>query len=480
MFTRLSALETLQRIVFVLNGLAELPGRKSILLFTEQIAMPSDSVVEYAPAIERAHQRLLDAATRASATIYSIDPRGLVAFQPEYLSPAQTALFGLRSLSFVYRESQAGMRYLAEATGGQFLHDINDLSIPVRMVMNDQQGYYLLGYTPDPSTFATKAGRPKFHKIAVRVSRRGLTVRSHAGFAGVEDRQETPAPPGAKSAMIAALLSPFAGGDIEVGISAVFLNTAGQGSLINTLVGVKASGLTVIEEENAWMAEGDILLMVFGENGALADERAIDINTKLSGTDYDRALNDGLLFSLPVPVKKAGPYEVRVAVRDKATGKIGTASQFVEVPELKPDRIALSGITLQTVPAVSEEQSSPSGADLRPDSALRIFRRGDAVTYGYQILNPRLLRGARQPKVEAQVRAYRDGKEVFTGKAVPVEVGADPTRLLAGGGLRLGPDMPPGDYVLQVVVTDLLADVLGADGHRNRTATQYIDFQIAP
>jgi hypothetical protein len=46
-------------------------------------------------------------------------------------------------------------------------------------------------------------------------------------------------------------------------------------------------------------------------------------------------------------------------------------------------------------------------------------------------------------------------------------------RQLAGGVLNIGPKMPPGEYVLEAVVTDLLAD------KDNRTATQLIDFRIA-
>jgi hypothetical protein len=45
-------------------------------------------------------------------------------------------------------------------------------------------------------------------------------------------------------------------------------------------------------------------------------------------------------------------------------------------------------------------------------------------------------------------------------------------RLTAGGALQLGTEMPPGEYILQVIVTDLLAK------EKNRTATQWIDFEI--
>ena len=56
----------------------------------------------------------------------------------------------------------------------------------------------------------------------------------------------------------------------------------------------------------------------------------------------------------------------------------------------------------------------------------------------------------------------------------PLSVGAqgDPARLLAAGSLRLGAGLQPGDYLLEIVVTDQLADP------KHRTAAQWIDFEI--
>jgi hypothetical protein len=214
--------------------------------------------------------------------------------------------------------------------------------------------------------------------------------------------------------------------------------------------------------------------MVVDENGAVVDQPGITFRTKLSGADYERAMKDGWLYTLDVPVKKAGPYELRVAVRDNATGRIGTASQSVQAPDLQPERVALSGLMLQTL---GTERAA--GQDLRGSTA-RIFHPGETVTYSYQVLNPKLDKGTRRPKVEAQVNLYRDGKEPSTGRPVPMVVAADPTRLLASGALKIGLDMPAGEYVLEVVATDLLANVLGAEGYHNRTVAQYINFQVAP
>jgi hypothetical protein len=45
-------------------------------------------------------------------------------------------------------------------------------------------------------------------------------------------------------------------------------------------------------------------------------------------------------------------------------------------------------------------------------------------------------------------------------------------RLSVTGAIQLGTDMAPGEYVFQVVITDLLAD------QKHRVATQWIDFEV--
>ena len=44
-------------------------------------------------------------------------------------------------------------------------------------------------------------------------------------------------------------------------------------------------------------------------------------------------------------------------------------------------------------------------------------------------------------------------------------------RLIANGGIQLGSKMPPGEYVLQVVVTDYAKE-------KPRITSQWLDFEI--
>jgi hypothetical protein len=80
----------------------------------------------------------------------------------------------------------------------------------------------------------------------------------------------------------------------------------------------------------------------------------------------------------------------------------------------------------------------------------------------------------KRPQLQAQLRIFRDGVPVFTGAPRPLDTTnqTDLKRLISGGALRLATDMTPGEYVLQVIVTDLFAK------DKNSIATQWIDFDI--
>jgi hypothetical protein len=200
--------------------------------------------------------------------------------------------------------AHVGMNFLARSTGGLFQANTSDLGGALRTAINDMQGYYLLGYTPEASTFDPVTGRRRFHNVSVRMQRPFLKVRTQSGFLGVED---SPAPPaGSTNAVLASLVSPFGSPDLEVGMSSLFFNTADGGSSITTLVNVQAQDLTFREEEGTRTAQGDIAVILFGDNGAPVEQTAISFEAPLNAVAHEAALKNGFLYTLHLPVKKPG------------------------------------------------------------------------------------------------------------------------------------------------------------------------------
>ena len=148
-------------------------------------------------------------------------------------------------------------------------------------------------------------------------------------------------------------------------------------------------------------------------------------------------------------------------------------------PSAKPksqDKEPSAGGAAQPAPGAAARTTEEGISDTDPlaGPAVRKFKSGMLLQYGYVIYNAQLDKATGHPQLQTQMRLFRDGKQVFTGRVLPFNPGTQPDlkRLAAGGGLQLGTDMTPGEYVLQLIVTDPLAK------DKYRTATQWIDFEI--
>lgn len=495
---------TLGALNFVVRGMRELPGRKSVLLLSEGFALfTPDRGRGRSDRVYQSMQRLSDLATRASVVIYSIDPRGLVntaltaADSTSGMSQEEVDR-SLRERSDHLFETQSGLAYLSQQTGGFLIKNNNDLTGGIRRVVEDQKGYYLLGYRPESTTFDRR-----FHRILVRVKRPGLKVRTRTGFYGVRDEETRPVRRTREQQLLGALTSPFSSADVRLRLTSVFINTAQDGSYMRSMLYLDGRDLKFTKEpDGKYKAVIDLIGVTFGDNGNVIDSYDRINTLNLPEDVYRQILRAGMTYSLNVPVKKAGAYQLRVAVRDATTARTGSASQFIEVPDLKKNRLTLSGLVVSGVQkeaktnasaptssaaassspadaakqaATLDAESAPSEQELFASPAVRRFRYNTSLAFGYVIYNARLDKTAKRPQLTAQTRLYRDGKLVYNGAEQQLQTAPqypDLKRIDVVGQLRLGAALMPGEYVIQVIVTDALRN------DKHRVATQWVDFEI--
>ena len=364
-------------------------------------------------------QHLIDAANRASVVLYSVDPRGIpvhaltAADNAQYSSPQQVAALPMQRSSATFF-SRDGLVALAAGTGGLFLRDNNDLDGQVRQVVRDTEGYYLIGYHPDSSTFDRKSGQVLFHKVAVRVKRSGLQVRSRGGFFGAPDREAQGSPRGRENEILHALRSPFSASGIHVRLTPLFSNAEASGSYLKTLLHIDAKDLRFTDSaDGGHRAVVDLVAMTFGESDQAVDQTATTYEIPLRGSAYEEALKNWLLYSVAFQVKTPGAYQMRVVVRDGTSGQLGSASQFIEVPDIESGRLTLSSITLREAPpklAGVKAVASPQA-----NEAVRVFQHTSPMQYSYRIFNAQT-DSEKKPRVESQVRIFRDGGLIYTDK----------------------------------------------------------------
>jgi VWFA-related protein len=109
---------------------------------------------------------LTRAANRANASIYTIDPRGLVGM------PDLDEKIDMVEWQDYIRSSQDSLRVLAENTGGIAVVNQNDFDKALKRIDNETSDYYVVGYyssNPDPTK--------KRRRIEIKVSRPNVNLR---------------------------------------------------------------------------------------------------------------------------------------------------------------------------------------------------------------------------------------------------------------------------------------------------------------
>jgi len=482
---------TLATIRFTVEGLADLPGRKTLVLFSGGLGVLAPASD---PQVKNAVSGLVEQANRASVVVYAVDSStlkvpGMAAEDASGYDPApvdwalpEYPAFGDDVLS-----------YLARQTGG-LLVDYPGRGL--RRVLADQNGYYLLGFAPEASTFQRHGSGPGYHRIEVRVRRPGLRVRSRAGFYGVPDLEPPPKPALTRGEQLrAAITSPFAPAEMGIRLLSVFRNDPSTGPLVHSLVHIDGSDLTFVKEQDGRSRGAfELLAVIFDGSGVAVDRKAqAFIMRQSQNSGLEEVLARGVVYGVDLAVKRPGAYQVRVAVRDAASGRVGSASQLVEAPDLSKGRLALSGIVMRgsVVDPVGEaataeaelpsdagigEEGLPISRNIPPGASpsVRRLRAGMALDYAFEVYNAHT-EGAGGPRLELGVRLLRNGRELYRGPLRPLILAAQSrwNRVAIQGRINLGRDLEHGEYILEILVSDTLAD------RRRGTASQIIDFEIA-
>lgn len=485
---------TLGALSYLVRGMQELPGRKSILMLSDGISLFKVNSAGFPESTRLLDQLrgLVDLCNRSSVVVYTIDAKGLIpmAFaSADSLGNAPAVEIEQKLLERTRRlfESREGLSYIAEQTGGEAYYNTNDFKGSIQKMLEDTS-YYLIGYQPDDDSFDRT--RKKFNNLQVKVTRPGVRVRYRSGYYGMEnrDRMKYVAEFQGNRRLAYALSSPFAVNDLGLDLHAVFKGEDRKKLSVDAFIHIDLSDMKLDKDaDGKQKATYDVMVMNFDENGLPRGATSTTATIDPEKVDLDKIRKEGLVVTVTFPVKKPGGYQVRAAARENGTGKIGTASKFILVPNLGKKRLTLSGIVVDDI-SYSKWNNTAGKSDLRfrtvgdksngrdvdqfNDTALRRFQRGTILTYTYEAYN---VRARQNGELRVRSRLVKDGKVIFSGKESEVDLRAskDGKKVTVQGALNLGKSMEPGDYALQVIVTDD-----AAKKRKYQTATQYLQFEI--
>src|SRR3954465_8229896 len=430
--------------------------RNAILLVSEGIDYDIYDVIasngsnhQSASTVLDATRDAIGAATRANVAIYGIDPRGLTDLGDESIElgsfPDDTSLgVGQGSLQNELRLSQDSLRTLSEETGGFAGVNKNDFATAFQRIVEDNSSYYVLAYYPPDA----RPGRT--HKIDVRVTRPGLTVRARKAYLTPKkvDAPKTtgnsPSTPELREALDSPL--PVSGLTMHV-FASPFKGAAPNASV---LFGVELRGRDMKVDANSKILLSYLAIDANGKvRGGNTDSLTL---TNLKPESKSRIEQSGLrmLNRMDLP---PGKYQLRIAAHDSAGGNVGSVQYDLEVPDYAKAPFSMSGLVLTSgagsvFPTVkADEQLKPMLPG--PPIALRSFPQNDEIALFTEVYDNA---GSTPHKVDIVTTVTTDeGKVLY--KTDEMRDSADL------GGKRGGyghtsrvplKDLAPGSYVLKV------------------------------
>jgi VWFA-related protein len=445
----------------IINTLRGLPGRKSLILFSEGLAIP--------PAVQRLFLGVIDAANRANVSIYAMDAAGLRAQseQAKIRDQVNRAAGGgggilggssgngngplskaLEKNEDVLRQDpHSGLGTLAQDTGGLFFDSTNNLRQGFERVETDLRNYYLVGYTP-----ANDVYDGRFRTIDVKVKRSGVTVAARKGYFALRNAGTGPVNSWEAPALGALERRPVPNA-FPVRAAALLFPERERPGLVPVIVDLKTAPLTFQPASDGKTYSSDFAVLVRFLDAQNQVVRKISQHYEVNGpvADIERAKQGEVIFYRE-PELPPGIYAMETVVYDAPSGKSSVRLSTVEVPAKAAALRMSSLVIVKRGERVSEKE-------LRADNPLMVKdvllypNLGDAVSKAAKELGFyfAVYPATGGPQPDATLSLLMNGTLVAQ---VPVPLAAPDAsgRIQQLGRLPLD-RIDPGVYELRVVVT---------------------------
>ena len=442
----------------LLRSVERMPGRKLAFLFSDGFLADTGP---RGPVASNQLHRITDEARRASVVIYTIDTRGLVSGSPDAAGSVPMDPDGRleRANAREIAASQDVLNALAVDTGGRALRNQNEFDRFINDALVETSRYYLIAWRPERDEEKSEA----FKKIEIGViGRPDLTVRSARGFvsnranvstkkqsAPEEDEKVTKA----ETDLRDALKDFYPRQALPLQLSLIYLDTPASGTVLTTSLQAPTALLSYGDQDKD-PAQLSIAGVVLNDQGKPAAnfKTGLKVNPP-SSTDADQSAST-VIYNNRSPLKP-GIYQVRVAARDDRSGILGSAMQWIVIPDLSTRWLSLSSLILG-LENVEDAGSIQWSVDKR-------FARNSRLSFMTFIYNG-------SDNLAAQVQVYRDDRALISTpfKTVASDKQGDAARVPFNADINLA-GLQPGRYVLEVIVTDRSSQ---------KTASQRADFYV--
>ena len=326
---------TLRLLEGLMRSAAQLPGRKLVFLISDGFYLND----KRSGSIDRI-RRVTEAAGKAGVVIYTLDARGLISEGVDVTNnrPVESGGLLAPSMSGEISASQDGLNALAVDTGGRAFRNTNrPMSQWVDDVLDETSNYYLLAWRPDTD----EQKRRKFNHIQINVKGRpDLNVRLRGSYfktapLPILDASKKPDKDPAKAReddMRLVIDAPVSQLQIPTTVALGFTQVPGVGTKLAATIEINREALTFDLIDGKQAADVDI-------GGILYDDKGKPVSSFVGRLRIFAVEENSAQAKRPAVYRfsawaRSGLYQVRVGVRDIKSGKIGSAMQWVKLPNM--------------------------------------------------------------------------------------------------------------------------------------------------
>jgi hypothetical protein len=348
---------TINGLLAVINPMRNLPGRKTIIFFSEGLVMPTSVQAKF-PAV-------ISAANRANVAIYAIDAAGLRTESSAAESAKELNSLAAQRLNQQSRagdrigtgpymkalerneellrfDPRSGLGSLADQTGGFLIHDTNDLSTGLRRINDDMHGYYMVTYIPRNDDY-----NGKFRQISVKLNHSNLEVQTRKGYYAVESVGQLPVLDFEAPAIAAARKANPNSPAFSLNGSALSFpapNRPGM-SLILAEVPISAFSFTPSSDNKTYSADFSVVALVRDQGDQVVQK--LSQHYPLSGPleKLNEAKKGDVLFYREAQLPP-GKYTVELIAYDGASEKVSVKNTALEIPNTDETKPRLSSVAI--------------------------------------------------------------------------------------------------------------------------------------
>jgi VWFA-related protein len=322
----------------ITDSLAGVPGRKAILYVSDGLQMIAGQDIWYAVQNKYgekstglteqfqydASRRFEELAAQANGnriTFYTIDAAGLRTYSSvsaENQTAGQPGQ-GVFIDSIQISNLQTPLQMLAEKTGGMAVINSNIVTPQLEKIASDFNSFYSLGYTP------THYGDGRYHKIEVKVKRKGLQARHREGYRDKNTEARM------SDGTLAALRFPFENNPLGVRLEMGAATRRSDGYFLQpVLVKIPIGKLVLVPRDATHEARVRLFIAAVDGEGNTSEVQQVSLPISIPAAELATATGKDYVYSVSL-LMRSGEQKVAVGVRDDVAAEDSFVSRALRV-----------------------------------------------------------------------------------------------------------------------------------------------------